>query len=471
MARIVRVGEPENPSEAKAVKELAAKLPPDYWVVHNFEVMTGRGLPYEYDIVVIGDIAMTHVEVKGYRGKIRGDVRQWVFENGSVYPSPIPLANKKSKVLKSALQRESRKLGEIYVDTIVLLSDDKAKVQLRDEQQRRVLNIDETVRYLTDAKTLPVNAHNISHHHMRICEFLAGQNPSKQVKRIGLYDILERIGQSDERTVFLAKHRFIHTRPQTVLKVFHYNIYADKAEQQRQIESIFHDQEAMRLLGAHPHIIETGDMFAWDDNKFVLPTEYVENGRTLEMLLGRDDEWEPLTWAHKRKVIASTANALAHVHRAGIAHRDVRPLSVVVTPDCEVVKLVNFDLTHIKSAPHVSDPRNLKKRLHPQYTAPEVWQEPNSATPASDVFSLGVLFYELLLKELPFESVEDVIKAGEVPLDKDKLLAELGSPDSRDFMDSPQDAAGVIERMCAFDPADRYPDMTEVMEDLEILAT
>ena len=54
---------------------------------------------------------------------------------------------------------------------------------------------------------------------------------------------------------------------------------------QKQIEAIFHDQDAMRLLGVHPNLIDTGDMFAWDDNKFVLPTEFVENGRPLEVLL------------------------------------------------------------------------------------------------------------------------------------------------------------------------------------------
>jgi tRNA A-37 threonylcarbamoyl transferase component Bud32 len=470
MARIMRIGEPENASEAKAVKVLAAQLPDDYWVIHNFEVTTGRGLPYEYDVVVVGDTLVTHVEVKGYRGRIRGDVRQWIFDNGAVYPSPIPLANKKSKVLKGHLIKESRRLKDVYVDTLVLLTDDRAKAELRDDQSRRVMNLERAVKHLTDAEDVPVRTFNISDLHPRICEALGGQNPAKPVKHIGLYEILERIGQTDERTVFLAKHRFIHTRPQTVLKVFHYNIYASKKEQEREIESIFHDQEAMRLLGAHPHIIETGDMFAWDDNKFVLPTEYVEHAKTLELLLDQRELFGALTWAHKRRVIASVANALQHVHKAGIVHRDVRPLSVVVTPDCETVKLVNFDLAHIRSAPHVADPRNLQKRLDARYTAPEVWRAPNEATPASDVFSLGVLFYELLLHECPFASVDEVIEAGGVTLDKDALLAELGSPNSKDFMSSPEDVVGVIERMCALDPADRYTDMAEVMEDLEILA-
>ena len=92
MARIHRIGEPENDSERKAVVELGKLLPDDYYVVHNFELTTGRGLPYEYDICVVGTYCVWHVEVKGYRGTIRGDANQWQFENGAVTPSPIPVS-------------------------------------------------------------------------------------------------------------------------------------------------------------------------------------------------------------------------------------------------------------------------------------------------------------------------------------------------------------------------------------------
>src|SRR5262249_18631070 len=98
MAIIHRIGTPENDSEARAIKRFGKHLPDDCFVFHNFEVTTGRGLPYEYDIAVLTPHALYHVEVKGYHGEIRGNPLQWVFENGGVYPSPIPLANKKTKV-------------------------------------------------------------------------------------------------------------------------------------------------------------------------------------------------------------------------------------------------------------------------------------------------------------------------------------------------------------------------------------
>jgi len=73
MATIHRIGEPENASELKAIKHLGKVLPKNYYIVHNFELVTGRGLPYEFDCCVVAPHAVYHVEVKGYRGAIRAD--------------------------------------------------------------------------------------------------------------------------------------------------------------------------------------------------------------------------------------------------------------------------------------------------------------------------------------------------------------------------------------------------------------
>ena len=137
MAKIHRIGAPENDSETKAIRALAEVLPERFMIFHNFELTTGRGLPYEYDIAVVGDFAVWHVEVKGYHGRIKGDRLQWVFENGYVQPSPIPLANKKSKVLAGKLAQHRKALNKVWVDTTILLTDDYASIDLRDDQAFR----------------------------------------------------------------------------------------------------------------------------------------------------------------------------------------------------------------------------------------------------------------------------------------------------------------------------------------------
>jgi len=210
MAHVHRIGDPENASETKAIKELAQLLPDTYFIFHNFELTTGRGLPYEYDMAVVGDFAVWHVEVKGYRGKISGDTHQWVFENGNVRPSPIPLANKKTKILSSKLTRHSRSLEKVWVETCVLLTDDKAKIRLKDDQAGRVITLGQALDHFTDPKKIPVQVNPIERHHNTICEALFGSAKAhRRLKKIGLYDIIERVNQAENRTVFLAKHRYL----------------------------------------------------------------------------------------------------------------------------------------------------------------------------------------------------------------------------------------------------------------------
>ena len=465
MAKIHAIGQPENDAERKAIRWIARSLPDEYIIFHNFELTEGRrGFPYEYDMAVIGEFAVYNVEVKGYRGIIRGNAREWIFENGGVYPSPIPLANKKTKILASKLRQFSHHLNQVFVETVILLSDDKASARLRDEQSSRVINLQSAASHLTDPQVLPRPSTRIGHHHHTICEALFGTRPAHKTKQIGLYNIIEKINQTDTRTVFIAEHRYIKMFPKTILKVYHFDPYASSHDKERQIQSIFHDPEVMRMMSPHPNIIRTSDMFAWEHDKFVLPTEYLEHGRPLEILLDRAEDRQ-MTWSMKREVIAQIAKGLRHAHQAGIIHRDVRPLSVVVAPENQV-KLVNFDLALIRQAPELSAVLHLRQRLHPFYTAPEVWRDPATATEASDVYSLGLLFYELITHTSPCFDVETVMDMQIQPIDHERLLHELSTPGSWDFMAPPVDVVDIVRKMCALDPNERYATMDGVLEDL-----
>ncbi len=224
----------------------------------------------------------------------------------------------------------------------------------------------------------------------------------------------------------------------------------------------------MRLIGVHPNIIDTSDMFAWGDNKFVSPTEYVEHGRPLSVLLEKGQD-RKITWKEKADIVSKMALGLRHAHANGVIHRDIRPLNVVVAPE-GVVKLVNFDLAMITSSPELSTPKGLKTRLSKEFVAPEVWKAPEKANTVSDIYSLGILFYMLITSEAPYEDIEKVIESGEdTPLDMALLHSELATPGSEDFMASPDDAAGVIVRMTHQDPKKRYQTVDEVIEDLSIL--
>jgi hypothetical protein len=327
MAIIHRIGTPENDSETRAIKRLAKDLSDDYFVFHNFELTTGRGLPYEYDIAVLSPHALYHLEVKGYHGEIRGNPMQWTFENGGVFPSPIPLANKKTKILAGKLKQYSHRLEGVFVETLILLTEDRARAKLKDDQAGRVIHLRDAIDRLSDPKYLPVSTGNVSALADMVCEALFTTRPAKKVQQIGLYDIVEKLDQDDRFTIFLARHRFIQTQPLTVLKVYHLDVYATADEKQYRIREIFHSHDAMRLLGMHPNLVRCGDMFTWNDDSFVEPVgTYIKGGQLLEWLLDKGSE-RALTWDEKTRIIKGVAAGLAHAHKHGVIHRDVRPVT------------------------------------------------------------------------------------------------------------------------------------------------
>jgi serine/threonine protein kinase len=466
MAMIHRIGTPETDSEARAIKRFGKDLPADYFVFHNFELTTGRGLPYEYDIAVLTPHALYHVEVKGYHGEIRGNPLQWTFENGSVYPSPIPLANKKTKILAGKLRQHSHRLDSVFVDTLILLTEDGARAKLNDDQARRVVHLHDAIDRLCDPKYLPVSTGNVSALQDMVCEALFSTRPAQRVRQIGLYDVVQKLDQDDRFTLFLARHRFIRTQPLTVLKVYHLDVYATAAEKEYRLREIFHGQDAMRLLGAHPNLVRTGDMFAWSDDCFVEPTDFIEGGQILEWLLDKQCE-RTLTWEEKTRIIKGVAAGLAHAHRHGVIHRDVRPRNIAVGPG-GVVKLGNFDLAYIPDAPNLSIASSVRDQFDRRYVAPAIWENPRDVVPASDIYSLGLVFYQLITGQPPRHDVEAVLAGKGPAIDTELLAAELSRNGSPNFMSDPAGASEIIGRMCAPQRSERYATLAEALEDLAI---
>jgi serine/threonine protein kinase len=346
------------------------------------------------------------------------------------------------------------------------LTEERARAKLNDDQAGRVVHLRDAIDRLSDPKYLPVSTGNVSPLHDMVCEALFTTRPAKKIQQIGLYDIVQKLDQDDRFTLFLARHRFIHTQPLTVLKVYHLDVYATAAEKESRLREIFHGQDAMRLLGTHTNLVRTGDMFPWNDDGFVEPTDFIEGGQILEWLLDKHCE-QGLTWDEKAQIIKGVAAGLAHAHRHGVIHRDVRPRNIAVGPR-GVVKLGNFDLAFIPDAPNLSIANSIRAHFDRRYVAPAVWKNPRDAVPASDVYSLGLVFYQLITGQPPLHDVE-AVSAGKGPaIDVDLLTAKMSRKGTPDFMSDPAGAAEVIGRMCAPQRSDRYATLAEALEDLTI---
>jgi serine/threonine protein kinase len=216
----------------------------------------------------------------------------------------------------------------------------------------------------------------------------------------------------------------------------------------------------------HTNLVRCGDMFPWNDDSFVEPVGYVEGGQLLEWVLDKHSE-RALTWDEKTRIIKGVAAGLAHAHKHGVIHRDVRPRNIVIAPG-GVVKLGNFDLAFIPGAANLSIDNSVRGHFDRRYVAPAVWENPRDVVPASDVYSLGLVFYQLITGQPPLHDVEAVLAGKGPAIDTDLLTAKLCRKGSPDFMSDPCGAAEIIARMCTPERSDRYATLAEAMEDLAI---
>ncbi|QBR92865.1 serine/threonine protein kinase [Nocardioides euryhalodurans] len=145
-----------------------------------------------------------------------------------------------------------------------------------------------------------------------------------------------------------------------------------------------------------------------------------------------------------RDLMAQAADAIGAAHAAGIVHRDVKPANLLVTPDRRI-KITDFGIARATEGMALTQTGQVMGT--PQYLSPEQAQG-GTATPASDVYSLGVVAFECLTSQRPF--------VGETPVAT--ALAHLREPVPELPGDVPTDLARVVRRAMAKDPADRFPD-------------
>ena len=147
----------------------------------------------------------------------------------------------------------------------------------------------------------------------------------------------------------------------------------------------------------HPNIVTVHDVGMHDGRPYIV-MEFVE-GRTLkELIQSYSDRAEYMPVKRMLDLTIQTCMGIGYAHRSGLVHCDVKPHNVIVTPD-ERVKVADFGIARAMS--QASQQGDMVWGT-PQYFAPEQ-AEGSAATPASDVYSIGVVMFEMLTGRLPFD--------------------------------------------------------------------
>lgn len=218
------------------------------------------------------------------------------------------------------------------------------------------------------------------------------KRPADVPDKIGKYVIINKVGQGSTGAVYLSHDPYY--RRDVAIKV--YNIEEDSdAERARVSRKMFFNEAHMVGMLQHPNIMPIYDA-GEEAGKYYVVTEHIQGARTLaaycrpDNLLRIDDVVE---------IIYKCAKALHYAHGRGVIHRDIKPSNVMLTIDNDV-RIIDFGIAICADA-EISRIEGIAGS--PSYMSPEQVQS-EDLTPASDIYSLGAVLYELLTGFRPFRA-------------------------------------------------------------------
>ncbi len=210
------------------------------------------------------------------------------------------------------------------------------------------------------------------------------------LKKLGRYEILGTLGKGAMGHVYKGVDPAIN-RP-VALKTIRLDFVNDIDEMEELKERLFREAQAAGKL-SHPNIVTIYDVGSEDQLQYIA-MEYLE-GKTLEDLIKKTAK---LNFKIISKIITQICDALEYAHEKGIVHRDIKPANIMITTDYDV-KLLDYGIARVDSN---SMTKTGIAMGTPNYISPEQLKG-QSVDSRADLFSLGVVIYELLLGRRPFK--------------------------------------------------------------------
>lgn len=452
MARVVQIGQPANDSEREAIAYLRDNLPNSCVLIHNFELNQGHEL-YEIDIALITPHSIFVIDVKGTRGLIDVYGAKWYPEDRAPYHSPLAILRKHAKVLKTLICDQypaNTALRSVYVDAAVLMTAPDAHVQDTSGQDGpSVAYLKKCVLFFQDRSRVPRSFSTDIRAEFGVVEkaIVGRAKPKSAPPCYGNWQVEEKLGGTDRYTEYRAKHTLLGARRGGTarLRIYQVDAYLPDAERQRQVKLISNAFRALANLPGHPNVLSVREFFDDEDarNWFALVTEDV-SGHALRQHIKKSGL--ALTYDQKIAVVRDVLAALNHAHRAEpqVIHRNLTPDAALVSSAGRAL-LCSFDYARAGKDWTSTIAEDIVDELEAPYQAPECYRDPSKASVSSDLYSAGLVFYELLVGEPPWSSIDDMMdKDGIFPVKPSDLSPEL-----------PAGLNDWLQVLCAFDVEDR----------------
>lgn len=265
----------------------------------------------------------------------------------------------------------------------------------------------------------------------------------RTLKKVGRYEVENQIGHGGFASVYLGKDPYI--KRFVALKI---SELGNESKQQKVLERLFKEAEAAGAL-IHPNIVTIYDVGIETDICYIA-MEYIEGNTLYQNCLPS----HKLPIVDSLDIIIKVLHGLDYAHQRGVIHRDVKPSNVLLGNHGEI-KIADFGLACFAELAS-QDTRPLGT---PSYMPPEQI-EGKGSTPASDLFSVGIILYRLLTGEKPFD-------ADDPEEMRQKIVNEPHIPLIAKNSELPSILGSIVDRALMKDPASRYQNGFEFARDLE----
>ena len=428
------------------------------FLLQNLEVHDPQSNRYfEMDLLLAGPFGIYVVELKHWSGIIEIRPNSWIQNNSFFKGDPHKTNNFKAKLVKGIFERRFPSYPSIYFESVVILTNpdtavEGASIPATTENNPTFDSIDRFIKYLIHqqkkkGKILTVEQCRA---YTQYLEKLHTTGPPKDFMFPG-YEIIERLYQHTDRAEVVARRTDVRHRRLSRLRIFFPPAMVKENERLEFHERATATLNAVAKTGDHPNILKVWSI-PNENNYIVEGSDWSETGSLRDVL----DNEKRLPIDRAVAIFRDILCGLEVIHNKYVVHRALSPETILMVQDTP--KLMNFDLSYQLEEDRITVIPDVSKLKRSPYIAPEIYMGGITPESTADLFSAGVILYEMLTGETPFGCSVDLerfggkleishiqkIKKNNVPKLIEEIVIDLIqlNPDER-----PGQATHIIERL------------------------
>jgi serine/threonine protein kinase len=427
-------------------------------LLNNILILEEQSKTYlEYDVIIVARSGIYVVELKHWSGHIEIAPYNWIVNGTSYRADPHRLNEFKCKVLKGIYQHQFRTYPNVWVESIVVLTNPEAIIENADtpskykegQRSHTFASLGEFITYLKrrDAEPPILTSKQIE----AVAQYISSLNqPRKSIYyTVPGYETIEYRYQSAEYIELLARPKGGQAQGLYRFRIFRPSAVHSFSERQRFQAKALATLKSIELIGEHPNIHRVWINESYDGD-IIEGSRWSESG-TVRDLIHRQEQGFSLHEAFR--ICRGITLGLIKAHQTDIIHRAVRPENVLVING--EPRLMNFDLSYHLEDNRITVMPELTKLKDDGYTAPEIL-DGNDIDETTDFFGLGIIACELLASQRPFHTVKQLrAQGGELSPQFLAILQDKGVP---------QNTIEVLSGLTVADRNKRLNDADRILE-------